>query len=710
MHLPGSKLNALANDDRVKTITHDVKRKRKPRNASAAALSRASNVQGTPYFLSGYNVDLSLFEVQDYNGVQRAHPDFGGRVATYPLPSGNVNLFDYHATHVAGTMGGSGLGNAQAKGMAPGATLHQLEVEGSHDDILWKKETSAWQVGITADNNSWGYILGWDYDAGFHIWGDYEEYMGAYDLYYTAPIDELAIQENVLYVHAAGNDGLSPNLGPNGMHLHASTGSTNWCFAQPNIGCPYPCAGGIYCEAGPHPANAPWTTIGDMESAKNILTVGAVDANKTLATFSSRGPARDGRVKPELVARGVSVLSTIPDNTYGSMSGTSVAAPVVTGIAALLTEQWRITFGGDPLMTALRTLLIAGAEDLGNPGPDYSHGFGLTDAKASVDLVLADGGAGNRIRIDALDHGETYETNVTLASPQNLRITLGWADPDIEFLGGDYIADIALVNDLDVLVIGPTGTVTYPYILDKNNPAAASTRGANHTDNVEMVEIAGAAAGTYRVIVRASNIADASPQQFVMVANAPLSAATGSPIALTATGSGTPSVTLNWTPIGSGTTYDVYYRTGPGSFTLRAPGLTSPSYVDSAVSGNSAYLYQVMANLTGGGAVASNIDLATTVTFDPTLSAGSPIRVTHVNQLTTITNAVRSLAGLGAIAFTNAPAPGGIVRASQVTELRAGITAARSALLLTAPSFSRTVTSGMSVLATDFTEVRGALQ
>jgi hypothetical protein len=143
---------------------------------------------------------------------------------------------------------------------------------------------------------------------------------------------------------------------------------------------------------------------------------------------------------------------------------------------------------------------------------------------------------------------------------------------------------------------------------------------------------------------------------------------------------------------------------------LRVSGLTAPSYVDNAVSGNSAYRYQVMANLAGGGAVASNTDLATTVTFDSTLSAGSPIRLTHVNQLTTIANAVRSLAGLGGIAFTNAPSAGGIVRASHVTDLRAGITAARSVLFLSPPSFTRTVTSGVSVLATDFTEARSALQ
>ncbi len=702
--LPGNKLAALANDDRVKTITDAVVRRKKSRNATSAALSRVTDVQASPYFLTGYNVDLSLFEVLDYDGIQRTHPDFGGRVTTYPLPY--FNLYDDHATHVAGTMGGSGLGNAAAKGMAPESTLSLLSVEGDHEDILWKKETSANQLDITADNNSWGYILGWDYYGGTWNWEELEEYMGAYDLFYTAPLDAIAIQENILYVHSAGNEGLTPNLGVNGEHRHYSTGNTKWCFSQPNIGCPYPCAGGIYCETVPHPANTPWTTIGDMESAKNILTVGAVDANKNLASFSSRGPALDGRVKPELVARGVSVLSTVPTDAYSHMSGTSMAAPVVTGIAGLLTEQWRLTYGGDPLMTTLKTLMIAGAEDLGNPGPDYSYGFGLVDAKAAVDLILED----DRILIGALAEGTSIFNNITLASPQNLRIVLGWADPDIEFLGGDEIAAVALVNDLDVFVIGPDGTVTYPYILDKNNPSAAATRGPNRTDNVEMIEIPNAAAGTYRVVVRGADINDASPQEYVLVANAGVSDPVGQPIALTATGSGAPSVSVSWTAVGTGTTYDVYRRTGPGGATLLVSGLTSPSYVDDDVDANSAYAYHVNAYLTGGGMVLSNADLATTVTFDPTLAAGSPIQVAHINQLTTVANAVRALAGLGAISFTNAPAAGAAIRASQMTELRAGITAARTTLALPAAAFSRTVTSGLAVQATDFTEVRSALQ
>jgi hypothetical protein len=58
-----------------------------------------------------------------------------------------------------------------------------------------------------------------------------------------------------------------------------------------------------------------------------------------------------------------------------------MASPVVTGIAALLTEQWRKTFTGANPKAAetLKALILAGAQDLGNPGPDYTYGFGLVE-------------------------------------------------------------------------------------------------------------------------------------------------------------------------------------------------------------------------------------------------------------------------------------------------------------------------------------------
>lgn len=700
-HVPGYRLNALAGDDRVLTITHAVQRRKTSRNADSAVLSRVNLVHAAPYGLTGQGIVLSLFDLGE---AYYAHGDFGGRLTTHVSEGAN----DGHATHVAGTIGGSGAGNAHAKGMAPASTMHQFRVDDDDNEItLAIKEGSLAPLGVVADNNSWGYVLGWD---GF-TWWDLEEYMGAYSLDYSAPLDDIAIEKNILFIHSAGNDAIPSGLDQNGTHFHWDTESDYWCYSQNGSGndCPPPCTPGR-CETVRHMQNAPWTTIGDTESAKNILIVGAANSDKSLASYSSRGPARDGRVKPELVARGNYVFSTTPFG-YGQMSGTSTAAPVVTGVAGLLTEQWRTTFGASPTIAQLRTLLIAGAEDLGTTGPDYSFGFGLVDAQASIDLVRTDAATGTRIRGDSLAQEQQYAVDIVLAAPQTLRVVLGWTDPEALFLGGSDIASPALVNDLDVQVLDASNNTTFPYVLDKNNPSVAATRAANHVDNTEMVEIANAAAGTYRIVVTATDINAASPQAFVLTANAPLVSSVVSNVVLTATGSATPSVSLNWTSAGPGATYDVYFRDGAGSYSLRVAGLTTTSYIDNNVSANAAYLYKLLVHVPGAASAWTNPDLATTLTFDAALAAGSPIQLAHVTQLATVANLLRGLAGLGAIAWTTTPLTGGLVRASQVTDLRTDIGAARTALSLPAATFTRTLTPGSTtILATDFTEIRTALQ
>jgi len=180
----------------------------------------------------------------------------------------------------------------------------------------------------------------------------------------------------------------------------------------------------------------------------------------------------------------------------------------------------------------MKTLLIAGADDLGNPGPDWTFGFGLADAKASVDLILADNNTGARIRTGSVSQGQQTETPFTLSSTQNVRVVLGWADPET-LLSPDELAGKTLVNDLDVKVIDPNGNTILPYVLNPNDPCVTSqfadcqpaTRGVNTVDNTEEVEIANAGPGTYRVEVNGTTIANGASQQYVLIANAPLGSA-----------------------------------------------------------------------------------------------------------------------------------------------------------------------------------------
>jgi hypothetical protein len=523
--LPPSAMTALAADERVFAIAAKRHGKIAAENAATAQVSHVTELYSAPYDLSGEGVAVSLFELAP---AQSTHPEFGGRLTVDA--SGGSSGDQRHATHVAGTIGAAGL-NPAAKGMAPESRIYQfcVPVSGLNQctgDWLNIKDEKLAPLGIRIDNNSWGYIWGWE-SGSPPIWNEGDKYWGAYDLTTSAPIDEISIDRNVLFVHSAGNDGTLPTFDEWKSHIHYNldTGENRpgtFCVSKNGSGTDCPtatCTSG--CETALHHPQTPFDTLGTTASAKNILAVGAISTGGTIIGFSSRGPAKDGRVKPDVVARGASVYSTVPENTYATASGTSMSSPAVTGIAALLTEQWRRTFAGaNPLPEQLKAVIIAGAEDLGNPGPDYTFGFGLVNAKASADLIRADEG-GRRIRTLSFNQGaqEGWEIPVIVDQTQTLRVVLNWADPAIPYLGGDDIAAKALVNDLDLSITDPSGTTWRPWVLDLANAGANATRAVNTVDNTEMVEIPNAAPGVYRVTAFGTNVAE-GPQKAVLVTNA----------------------------------------------------------------------------------------------------------------------------------------------------------------------------------------------
>jgi subtilisin family serine protease len=532
-HVPSQNVPMLAADERVLTIAGP-----RPRiaveNLDEGQTSHVDVVQTAPYNLDGSGVVLSYFELSPGDA---SHPEFGGRLITH-FPSGAGTSDQDHATHTAGTMIAAGNqsnpSSPLAKGMAPAATLHGYCVsDACSNSWLNDKNVQLHAVGSVADNNSWGFILGWTRDGSTGwTWTGNDEYIGAYDST-DAALDKISRTGTTLMVHSAGNEGSTtgPTSAPFAHNHTDDSGSTNnneiFCYSQDGSGtdCPAPptCTAGIsHCETVRHPVHGTVGSIGLTASAKNVIAVGATDSGKNVTTFSSRGPTRDGRVKPDITARGLNVLSTLPNNNYGRESGTSMAAPVVTGISALLTQQWRKEFNANPLPVTLKALLIAGAVDTGNPGPDYTNGFGFVDAKNSVDVLVADNAQGKRINIGTIDQGGQTDLPLSLSGTGNVRVVLVWNDPEVLGLdpNGTDISDIALVNDLDLVVRDPNGNDVLPYVLDPANPGASATRGVNTRDNVEEVEIAGATAGTYHVIVKGKRVVQNAPQQFVVVSTA----------------------------------------------------------------------------------------------------------------------------------------------------------------------------------------------
>jgi subtilisin family serine protease len=530
--VPAAAIQTLAHDGRVRMLRAPLRLKVQSDNVVSAAVSKVTEVQAAPYNLSGNGVVVSVHEL----GAAFNHSDYGGRFTPHFTGGDDVS----HATHVIGTIIGSGAGFAPAKGMAPQATLHEYEV-GDLEDYLEQKQTALKEVGSVADNNSWGYTLGWESSGASWVWWGGAEYHGAYFPEITSGIDQAARNNPILFVHSAGNDGddVGPLTAPQ-QHKHVDEDNNVepqiYCYSQDGTGndCPTPCTPGPqYCEVERHLTTAPFQVIGLTAGAKNVVAIGSVDAEKNIAGYSARGPARDGRVKPDLVARGglgitgQQVISTWPGNQYAGLQGTSMSTPVVTGVAALLTEQYRKSFGSaTPNGQTLKALLIAGADDLYTTGPDYTSGHGLVNARASADLIIADANSGSRLRRGQLTQGQEVEIPVRFDGPGKLKVVLVWSDPEIVFFNEEDLDGPALVNDLDLKVIGPGGAEVLPYVLDKTQPMEAATRGVNHLDNVEVVEVLAATPGIYRIVARANAIHDTreSAQAYVLVANGVLGA------------------------------------------------------------------------------------------------------------------------------------------------------------------------------------------
>jgi hypothetical protein len=545
VRIPSGSTTKLAADERVFGI-YGPPLHIKSLNAVAAQISHVTPLYSAPYNLTGDGVVLSIFEPDGHPDT--AHIEFGGRLTSHFGSSASV---DSHATHTSGTMIAAGI-NPAAKGMSPTATLHAFDAnptlpngDSDFDTFLSNKKNGPKSVGSVADNNSWDFALSWQGT----VWYGAGEYLGGYSGLESEPYDQVMHAAGTpLIVHAAGNDALegNPNLQqPWSPHKHFNfdtneVDSHTFCYSQNGSGtdcpatAPFNCSAGQtssgerYCETDKHPTHTANVSVGLMASTKNSLTVGAIRPEGfVIASFSSRGPTLDGRIKPELVAKGTDQFSTFPSNGYASIQGTSMSAPVVTGIAGLLTQQFRKTFGRTPDAPMLKTLLIAGADDLGNAGPDYTFGFGLADAKASVDLIRDDNGTGSRIRTGTVANGQEIDLPITLAASQKLRVVLGWSDPEVllepnpgpdddDFL----LTGKTLVNDLDLRIVDPSGATVRPYVLDKNNPNTLATKGVNNTDTTEEVEIANAVPGTYHLIVKGA-IGDtrSSSQGFVLISN-----------------------------------------------------------------------------------------------------------------------------------------------------------------------------------------------
>ncbi len=249
-------------------------------------------------------------------------------------------------------------------------------------------------------------------------------------------------------------------------------------------------------------------------TAKNILTVGAVDDTRNVSEFNAWGPTDDGRVKPDLVAFGVGVYSasSFGSSQYAVKDGTSMASPAVTASLSLVQQYYRNLNNDNAIRAAtLKALALHTATDFGNPGPDYQTGWGYLNNAGMTEIISAQATAqgtqflhGYELSLGQ-DHTETIDLNMP-AGTEELRITLVWNDPpgSSPALSLDP-ADSVLVNDLDLRVIASDGTEHRPWVLDKNQPASSATTGDNNVDNIEQVRISSPTTGNRAYTVQISH-------------------------------------------------------------------------------------------------------------------------------------------------------------------------------------------------------------
>lgn len=230
------------------------------------------------------------------------------------------------------------------------------------------------------------------------------------------------------------------------------------------------------------------TMTGSFKQAKNVLVVSATDSLGTIPTFISRGPAYDGRIKPDLVA-------------FGG-EGSSDAAALISGAAILLQERHQQLNGVLPTSSMIRGLLIAGSNDILAEGPDFISGYGELDLFQSMKILDSGWHISGSVSEAEI---ETFHLEI----PGNISmVTFALSWNDLPANEGD---DIALVNDLDVRITR-NGEEWLPWILDSspdiNSLETLALTGVDHLNNTEMITIENPQSGTHQIVVTGSSVVE----------------------------------------------------------------------------------------------------------------------------------------------------------------------------------------------------------
>ncbi|MBO0320871.1 S8 family serine peptidase [Muricauda sp. CAU 1633] len=404
--------------------------------------------------LNGAGMEVGVW---DAGAALPTHQEFDSR-ATNADHTDEISL---HATLVTGNLISSGI-QASAKGVAYGARA--LTHDWTRDKI---EVAEAAANGLLLSNHSYGILSDrvpdWYFGAYIKVAQDWDRIM------YNAPY--------YLMVTAAGNnqksyDNATPNFGKTADGFDLLLGFTTTKNGLTIAG-----------------ANTEIGNKGELKEAK-------------VAGYSSFGPMDDGRIKPDLAGDGSNILSTSSENntSYQTSSGTSMAAPGVTGSLLLLQQYHEELFGSYMKAATLKGLALHTADDVDAQGPDYKMGWGVMNAKAAAE-VLQNKEYTTIVNEESLADGETVSFTVVANGSEPLVASLSWTDPEGEYINRGEMNGTtpALMNDLDIRIT-KSGETFFPWKLNPARATDAATRGDNAVDPYERVEIDNAR-GQYTITI-----------------------------------------------------------------------------------------------------------------------------------------------------------------------------------------------------------------
>ncbi len=526
-------------------------------NLGAAITTRTNELWSggsTGLNLSGEGYDK--LGIWDGGKVRTTHQEFNDGGSSRVTQMDNTMSVADHPTHVAGTMIAGGV-QSNAKGMAYEGLLKAWDWNSDLSEMA-----TAAANGLEISNHSYSYGGGWQWDGDWTWTGNAnisptEDYRFGFYGSQAKNIDNVAYNApNYLIAVSAGNHrGEGPSNAGQGGNPEKDGGEDG-----------YDCLSNGYT------------------TSKNVLTVGAVyellnytnPDEVSMSSFSCWGPADDGRIKPDIVAKGVQVYSATggSNNSYDSYNGTSMSSPNTSGTLALLQQHYQNLNGGTPMTAAsLKALILHTADEAGpDPGPDYMFGWGLLNAQKAAQLITDDQGQ-NVIDELELDEGLTYEREINVPEGlSELVVTICWTDPAGTPVGAQLDPlDPMLKNDLDLTVIDENTNSFFPYKLDPLDPPAAATNDSkNAVDNVEMVYISEPATGTYTIQVDHDGPLQGNDQAFSIIISGideydviPECTST-----LTSPDNNATGVSVNqwisWADATFASTYDVYFGTDGG--------------------------------------------------------------------------------------------------------------------------------------------------